>query len=311
MPDPTISGRAAVILIANDQEWAARALESILAPEGYPVIRAYTGRQALELARLKSPDVVILDSQMPDLHGNEVCRTLRADPQFGVTTPIIITTAGPSGRTDRLAALRAGAWEFFGHPLDGEAVLLKIKTYAASKLTVDRLRNEGMLDELTGLYNANGLHRRAREIGSEAGRQHQALACVVVSPEAAGIDFEVAKAVELIQSVAAKFGALLRQAGRAADAIGRVGPLEFGVVAPATSTEGAVKLVERFNHLVDTLPIDPDAPIGRLVLRAGYCSVANFAESEVDAVQMLHRATTALRDGDRTERIHAFAPVAN
>ena len=56
-----------LVLIANDQEWSARSLESILGPNGYSVIRAYTGQQALDRARTAHPDLIILDAQMPDM----------------------------------------------------------------------------------------------------------------------------------------------------------------------------------------------------------------------------------------------------
>src|ERR1044071_7251086 len=80
--------RPARILIANDQEWAARSVESILVAEGYEVQRAYTGRQALQRALEQPPDLIILDNQMPDLNGVEVCRLLRQDPRIGLATPI-------------------------------------------------------------------------------------------------------------------------------------------------------------------------------------------------------------------------------
>ena len=58
-----------VVLIANDQEWSARSIESILSPNGFRVVRAYTGHQALERAFETNPHVIILDAQMPDMHG--------------------------------------------------------------------------------------------------------------------------------------------------------------------------------------------------------------------------------------------------
>ena len=142
---------APLVLIANDQEWSARSLESILGPSGYSVVRAYTGHQALEKVRTAQPDIIILDAQMPDVHGFEVCRQLRSDPRFSATTPIIITTSGPSGRTQRLEAYRAGAWEFLGQPVDGEALLLKLATFLQCKREVDGLREESLLDLSTGL----------------------------------------------------------------------------------------------------------------------------------------------------------------
>src|SRR5512138_968358 len=177
------SAASPLVLIANDQEWSARSLESILGPSGYSVVRAYTGQQALERARTAQPDLIILDAQMPDVHGFEVCRMLRSDPRFSATTPIVITTSGPSGRTQRLEAYSAGAWEFLGQPLDGEALLLKLATFLQSKQQVDVLREENLLDAGTGLYNMRGLARRAKEIGADALRRREALACVVFAPE--------------------------------------------------------------------------------------------------------------------------------
>jgi diguanylate cyclase (GGDEF)-like protein len=290
-----------LVLVANDQEWSARSLESILAPNGYAVLRAYTGQQALERARSARPDLVILDAQMPDLHGFEVCRQLRNDPRFSSTTPILITTAGPSGRAQRLEAYKAGAWEFLGQPLDGESLLLKLSTFLASKLEADRLRGESLLDQLTGLYNMRGLSRRAREIGAEVFRRHQSLACVVFAPTGEGT----------VDQVAERIGRTLRAQGRSSDAIGRVGDGEFAVIAPDTESAGAVRLFERLERLLES--DNGNGASGRLPLKAGYCAVTDFATSPVDAVELLLRATSALRQLQTTpgpDRIRAFETAA-
>jgi PleD family two-component response regulator len=290
--------RPPLVLIANDQEWSARSLESILAPNGYAVLRAYTGLQALERARSARPDLVILDAQMPDLHGIEVCRQLRADPRFSATTPILITTAGPSGRAQRLEAYQAGAWEFLGQPLDGESLLLKLRTFLASKLEADRFRDESLLDQDSGLYNLRGLSRRAREIGAEVYRSHQALACVVLAPAGTPAHAEVASE---------HMSRLLREKGRSSDAIGRLGEHEFAVIAPATGPNGVERMVER---LEGALGSAAGAPTGRLPLRVGYCAVPDYAASQLDAVEMLLRATSTLRElmnAPATERIRAVA----
>src|SRR5512133_1600169 len=140
--------RPPLVLIANDQEWSARSLESIMGPLGYA--------------------------------------ELRDDPRVGGATPIIITTSGPDRREERLAAYAAGAWEVCSQPLDGEVLLLKLSTWTRAKREVDRVRNESLLDEHTGLYNMRGLARRAREIGAEAYRQQHSLACVAFAPETEG-----------------------------------------------------------------------------------------------------------------------------
>lgn len=311
MVNPDKASSAPLVLIANDQEWSARSLESILGPNGYAVVRAYTGQQALERARTSQPDLIILDAQMPDMHGFEVCRALRSDPRFSATTPIVITTSGPSGRTQRLEAYRAGAWEFLGQPLDGEALLLKLDTFLQSKREVDGLREENLLDSGSGLYNMRGLSRRAREIGAEAFRRRDPVACVVFAPD---LDEEEADSnEEETRRLSDQVALLFRQAGRASDAIGRLGTSEYGVIAPATGPEAAVRLARRLGGAVESSPIPMRGGERTLRLRAGYCAVPDFAESSVDAVELLLRATTALRDlrreGPAGERIRAFEQV--
>jgi diguanylate cyclase (GGDEF)-like protein len=307
--NPSRLARPPLVLLVNDQEWSARSLESILEPNGFAVVRAYTGRQALDLARSAEPDLVILDSHMPDLNGNEVCRMLREQTGgIGASTPIIVTTSGPSERRQRLAALQAGAWEFFGQPLDGEILLLKLSTFVQAKLDSDRLRQESLLDHDTGLYNVRGLAVRAREIGADAIRRHAALACIAFAPETqSGGDLRGAgDAVD--HPAVERIGRIARETGRASDAVGRLGQLEFAVLAPATPALGAQRLAERLRESLEQVPVVVDGVRRRLTLRAGYCAVADFAESALEAEELILRATRALHSigASSDQRIQEF-----
>jgi PleD family two-component response regulator len=288
MTPPDRFPRPPLVLVANDQEWSARSLESILAPNGYAVLRAYTGRQALDRARSARPDLIILDAQMPDLHGVEVCRQLRGDARFPATVPIIITTAGPSGRAQRLEAYQAGAWEFLGQPLDGESLLLRLETFLAAKFAADGLLDESLVDPATGLYNMRGLSRRAREVGAEVVRRQVPLTCVVVTAQAdparphAGPE----------QAMAETVGGVLRQHGRASDVIGRLGDSEYAVIAPGTPGSGAVQMVERLDRILQSREGQPPAWFR---LRGGYCAIPDLAASRLDVLQVLHQASNALR----------------
>ena len=246
---------APLVLIANDQEWSARSLESILGPNGYSVVRAYTGQQALERARAAQPDLIILDAQMPDMHGFEVCRTLRGDPRISATTPIVITTSGPSGRTQRLEAYAPGPGNSSASRLTANLSCSSSSTFLQCKREVDALREESLLDPGTGLYNMRGLARRAKEIGAEAFRRRDPLACVVFSPEAEADAPAEEPAEEEVQRMSDQVGLLFRQAGRVSDAIGRLGQSEFAVIAPATGPEAAVRLVRRLGGAVESSPI--------------------------------------------------------
>jgi diguanylate cyclase (GGDEF)-like protein len=283
--------RTPVILIANDQEWSARSLESIFVAEGYSVLRAFTGGQALQRAEASRPHVIILDRQMPDLDGVEVCRRLRADPRFGPSTPILITTAGQAGRAQRLEAFEAGAWDFIGQPIDGEIILFKVRTFLQAKQAMEAVESSGLIDQATGLYTRSGLMRRAKEIAAEATRQHQAVSCVVFTPDVPGLD----SAMMAVESLAQDIATFFKDSGRSADAIARLGPLEFGIIAPATTEEGAARMMERIENAIGALPITSVTGGHRLSIRSGSISVADFADSDMDPVDMIERASAVFR----------------
>lgn len=287
--------RPPVALLANDQEWSARSLESILSPVGYAVLRAYTGRQAIELARSAQPDVLVIDARLPDIDGVDVCRTLREDPRVSATTPIIMTFSGPLSRSQRLEAYRAGAWEVCAQPLDGEVLLLKLETLIGAKRDLDRVRDENLVDDVTGLYNMRGLARRAREMGAEAFRRHDPLACVAFGPELQTSSNVLDGLDPVMQDVARRMGEVFRTTGRMSDAIGRLGQMEFAIVASRTETTGVLRLVDRFRVAVERTTVTVGGHDVPMRVRAGYYVVPDFTSASVDPVEMVLRAATALR----------------
>lgn len=300
-----------LVLLANDQEWSARSLESILGPHGFASVRAYTGAQTLELARRTQPDAVIVDSGMTDISGTDICQQLRKDLEFPSSTPIIITTAGPASRVERLEAYRAGAWEFLSLPVDADALILKLLVFVQAKREIDRSRGEGLLDVITGLYNVRGLARRAAEIGADATRRHAPLACVAIATLRAN-DIDVSESDELDPRAAEQLSDVCRRTARSSDAVGRLGRSEFAIIAPETDDQGAICLIERLRGVVESSAFPAGDRTIRFKVRAGYCAVADFATSSVDAVELLLRASSALphvRTSEAPREITAFEDV--
>lgn len=287
-------GSPPIVLVANDQEWSARSLESVLGPHGFATVRAFTGRQALELSRTTQPDVVIVDAGMPDMSGIDLCRRLREDLDFPASTPVIVTTAGAAPRAERLEAYRAGAWEFLSLPVDADALILKLGVYVRAKREIDRAREESLLDPVTRLYNVRGLTRRAREMGAEALRRHSALACVALSATPAN-ETELSTNDALDSRIAEQIGDLCRRSARTSDAVGRMGQSEFAILAPATDPAGAMRLAERLRDAVEAAEFSAGGTGRRYRVRAGYSAVLDFSQSSVDAVEVMLRAATALR----------------
>lgn len=263
-----------LILLAAGEEMFARSLASVLANGAFQVVHAASGREALAEARNRRPDAIILDLGLADLGGFATCRALRADAAVTRATPIVLITLGPATRTQQLEALRAGAWELRGQPLDTEELVLRLTAYVQGKVEVDRLGAEGLLDHASGLYNATGIERRSEELASLTARQGLSLACVVFRPTNGGAPDEFARAFKTY--------------GRVSDAIGRTGSAEFAVFAPATDAPGAARLVER---LADTVSRAVKAP----PLQAGYsAAVATPTTPRISPQQLLARARAAL-----------------
>jgi PleD family two-component response regulator len=278
-------------LIVSHQEWFSRSLETILAPGGYTVRRAYTAPSAIQQARHAHPDAIAVDSALPDRDGLELCRELRRDAAIPPSTPMVVISAEPPTRQRRLDALRAGAWDYLGPPFEAEEFRLRIEAFVRAKLDADHARAEGLVDAATGLYNARGLARRARELGAQAARQHAALGCVVFAPAVGSAPSE-ASGDEALSTLVDVLAAALKRAGRLSDAIGRLGPAEFAVVAAGADARGAMRLAERLARALAGAATAATPPVQ---LRAGYYAVPDFHTAPVDAGEAILRATAALQ----------------
>jgi DNA-binding response OmpR family regulator len=231
-----------LVLLANADKWLTESLESVLTQGGYRVMATSKRQQVLDLARRFAPDGILLDLGLDLRTGDNMalCRALRADPDISRAMPIILTTAGPALRAQQLEALRAGAWELRGDPLDMEELVLRLGVYVQGKLEIDRLGTEGLLDRASGLYNDAGMARRSAELAAFTARQGMPLACAVFQP-VDGV---------LTSSAADRLALAFRRAGRISDAVCRTGTAEFAVFAPATDETGAEGLVQRMTDAV-------------------------------------------------------------
>jgi len=101
-------------------------LRSLLVPEGYQVLTAHSGPEALEVAQRESPDVVLLDVMMPGMDGYEVCTQLRANPWLA-NIPVLMLTA-LDDRDSKLRGLEAGADDFLPKPYDSLELRARLRT---------------------------------------------------------------------------------------------------------------------------------------------------------------------------------------
>lgn len=116
---------AKTILVADDEPFVLRSLEFILKKEGYRVVTAVDGQEALDKAKAERPDLCLLDIQMPRMDGNQVCRHLREDPERKDTYIVMITAKGQEA--DRQISLESGANEYFTKPFSPRKVITRVK----------------------------------------------------------------------------------------------------------------------------------------------------------------------------------------
>ncbi|MFW5947584.1 MAG: response regulator [Gemmatimonadota bacterium] len=279
--------RAPLVLMVSEHEWSSRSFDTVLAPRGYAVLRAYTGEQALQRAIESDPHVVFVDRNLPDMSGLELCEALRQHPDFSPVTPVLLVTSGPVSHDHRLEALRAGAWELVSFPLDAEELLLRLERYVRAKVEFERVRDEALLDPRTGFYTRQGTIKRIQELGAAAARFGRPIACVVISTSTGGGEAE-----ELDEETVDQLARLLRAATRKSDILGRIGPRDFAIVAPDTPPEGAETLADRLRQRTSA-EADHLAKDG--VARTGVYGIQDLRGIEFNPFDFVNRAAEASR----------------
>ena len=115
------------ILVVDDQDDLVKTIQFALELEQYEVLVSYNGEDALNQARRKNPDLILLDIMLPKLDGYKVCRLLKFDEQFK-HIPILMLTAKTQEK-DKILGVETGADEYITKPFDIEELIGKVKAY--------------------------------------------------------------------------------------------------------------------------------------------------------------------------------------
>ena len=119
------------ILIADDEPNIIISLEFLLRREGYEVVVAQDGVEALAQVRAERPDLLILDVMMPHRNGFEVCQDLRQDPEFKDLRIMMLTAKGRDTEVSKGLAL--GADVYMTKPFSTKELIAKVKTLMDSE----------------------------------------------------------------------------------------------------------------------------------------------------------------------------------
>jgi putative two-component system response regulator len=129
----------AKILLVDDEETNLNLLKLLCCKMGYECLTALNGKQAVDLALFRNPDLIMMDVIMPEMDGFEATRILKSDPATS-HIPIIMVTAA-SSRDDKLKGIASGANDFITKPVDVQELSLRIKNNLHIKEYHDLLKN--------------------------------------------------------------------------------------------------------------------------------------------------------------------------
>ena len=115
------------ILIVDDEVDLVETVRFPLEIEGYHVLVAYNGEDALNQARKENPDMILLDLMLPKMDGYKVCRLLKYDERYK-HIPILMLTAKTQAK-DIVIGMKTGADEYITKPFDINYLMKKVKEY--------------------------------------------------------------------------------------------------------------------------------------------------------------------------------------
>ena len=115
------------VLVVDDHEDNRRILRDLLRSAGYDVIEATTGEDGVATAKARTPDLILMDIQLPGIDGYEATRRIKGDEALRRIPLIVVTSYALSG--DDAKALAAGADAYVAKPFSPRAMLAKIREY--------------------------------------------------------------------------------------------------------------------------------------------------------------------------------------
>lgn len=136
----SVVGRAAHILVVDDQRANVEMAAELLRVRGYEVDTALSGEQALERVRASPPDLLVMDIVMPGLDGYEVCRRLRAQEDTALLPIVLVTSLDP--QAERLKGIEAGADDFLSKPVNWPELFARVRALLRVKSLQDEVRQQ-------------------------------------------------------------------------------------------------------------------------------------------------------------------------
>lgn len=279
------------IMIVDDNTEAVEVIAAMLEPEGFNLIKAYSGREAIEKAETTRLDAVLLDLMMPEMDGFEVVQRLKIMPST-CDIPIFIVTAKDITVEDRLRLTGQIDRIYQKSAFTREDLVKQLKT-----LELLHPRKAGLLDEVSGLFNHVYFQLRLAQEMKRAERYTEALTVIII---------RIDRFNRYIEGVGAYYGSvmirkiadILKKDLRGSDVAVRLGTDEFAVILTNTLKIPAINVAKKFKSIIEGYPFHgiKNLPGEKTVVSVGVACFPQDANNPEEITFKLRNAIEGAKD---------------
>ena len=257
------------ILVADDDPDILKFIEVNLTLEGFDLILAHDGEEALHLAIDERPDLVLLDVMMPKMDGFEVCRRLRADSRTANLSIIMLTAKSMSA--DKVVGLTAGADDYIIKPFDPLELVARVKS------TLRRSRDMRDVNPLSGLPG-NVAILQSLERNLSHGKKFALMHVDLDNFKAFNDYYGFMRGDQAIQMTARLLQEAVDAQGDEMDSfVGHIGGDDFTVICDSEVAEPIAKrVIDAFDKTIGTLYDPMDAEKGHITIKDRRDEVREF-----------------------------------
>jgi two-component system, cell cycle response regulator len=240
------------VLIIDDSPDSLMVAKARLAKECDEIVCADGGIPGLEMATREKPDIILLDLDMPDMSGYDVCRALKTDPDLCMIPVLFLSGLGNA--EDKVKGLDLGAVDYITKPFDTFELRARVRAAWRTKRMQDLLIEYAHIDPLTGLPNRRALMERLQSEWARIERHGGRMAFIMADVDhfkQYNDQYGHHIGDRLLQEVAQVFA---RQC-RTTDLPARFGGDEFAVFLPCETAANAANLAIRCLKEIETIRV--------------------------------------------------------
>jgi diguanylate cyclase (GGDEF)-like protein len=250
MPKSNKTDASPLVLVVDDDPNLRMLAEMQLSVQGFDVIQASNGTEALAMAKTKSPDVILLDMMMAGMDGADVLRALHEDPLTEGIPVILLSALG--GTEDRVKGLDDGAVDWITKPHEPRELIARVGAAARTKARQEEIVAKAGGDIVTKLAVRSAFEERLRLEVSRSSRNALPFSVMLIDvDDMASVNGRLGPTVgdELLRQIAL----VLKSVLRTSDELFRYGGDEFAILLPDVAIGAAYLAAERCKDEIATL----------------------------------------------------------